>query len=84
MSFASSSFLLVCSEGIFGIIPESLTSFSFDPNIFQDFGDVSLSKIHICGNIFDIIIKGENWQVLKNGELIKSGIADNSRVVIST
>lgn len=83
LSGESALFARIVSEGIFGIIPESLTSFSFDPNIFQGFGDVSLSKIHICGNIFDIIIKGENWQVFKNGELIKSGIADNSRVVIS-
>ena len=82
LSGESALFARIISEGIFGISPESLTSFSFDPNISQELGDVSLSKIHICGNIYDISVMGNNWQVCKNGRLIQSGIANGSRVVI--
>lgn len=83
LSGESALFVRIISEGIFGIVPESLKSFSFDPNICQGIGDISLSKIHICGNIYDISIKENNWQVSKNGRLILSGIADGSRVLVN-
>lgn len=82
LSGESALFARIVSEGIFGIVPESLTSFSFDPNISEVFGDISLSKIHICGSIYDISVKGKDWKVFKNGQLIQSGVADGHRVVI--
>ena len=82
LSGESALFVRIVSEGIFGIIPESLTSFSFDPNNCRELGEVSLSKIHICGGIFDICVRDRHWDVYRNGQLIRSGVADGSRVVI--
>ncbi len=82
LSGESALFARILSEGVFGIVPESLTSFSFDPNVGGDFGDISLSKIHICGAVYDISIKGKTWQVYKNGELTASGISDGGRVTV--
>lgn len=82
LSGESALFVRIITEGIFGIVPESLTSFSFDPNNAESLGDISLSKIHICGAVYDIHIKGKHWEVSKNGHLEKSGVADGNRVVI--
>lgn len=82
LSGESALFSRIISEGIFGIIPENLTSFSFDPNNCQGLGDASLSKIHICGAVFDISVKDKTWQVYKNGMHIMSGTADGNRVVV--
>lgn len=82
LSGESALFERIITEGIFGIAPESLTSFSFDPSLSKDLGDISLSKIHICNAVYDIRIKDGHWQVYKNGALLKSGIADGNRVVI--
>ncbi|MBR6676526.1 MAG: hypothetical protein IKL24_04255 [Clostridia bacterium] len=83
LSGESALFVRIVSEGIFGIIPESLTSFSFDPNNCRGLGDISLSKIHICGAVYDISIKDSVWQVYKNGKLIRNGVADGKRVTIN-
>lgn len=82
LSGESALFVRIITEGIFGIVPESLTSFSFDPNNAEDLGDISLSEIHICGAVYGISIKGKSWEVYKNGQLERSGVADGSRVVI--
>lgn len=82
LSGESALFVRIVSEGIFGIVPEGLSSFSFDPNNAEGLGDLSLSKIHICGAEFDISIKGKHWEVYKNGVLIRSGIANGERIII--
>ncbi len=82
LSGESALFARIISEGIFGIVPESLTSFSFDPNNCRGLGDVSLSKIRICGASFDICISEGRWQVYRNGEMILSGVADGTRVTV--
>ncbi|MBE6587323.1 MAG: hypothetical protein E7647_02780 [Ruminococcaceae bacterium] len=82
LSGESALFVRIVSEGIFGIVPESLTSFSFDPGNCGGLSDVTLSKIHICGAVFDISVNNGSWQVYKNGELINSGIADGRRVIV--
>ncbi len=81
LSGESALFARIVSEGIFGIEPESLHSFSFNPNI-TEFGDISLSKINICNASFDIHIKGSTWQVFKNGQLIKEGKPTGERVIV--
>lgn len=81
LSGESALFARVVSEGIFGIEPEGLDSFSFNPNI-TEFGDISLSKINICNASFDIHIKGNAWQVYKNGQLVKEGISTGNRVIV--
>ena len=82
LSGESALFVRIITEGIFAISPESLTSFSFDPNIPRSFGNISLSKIFICGHSFDIHIKGLHWQVNKDGQLYKMGTANGSRVIV--
>lgn len=82
LSGESALFVRIVTEGIFGICPESLTSFSFDPNLSYDMGEMTLEKIHICGHVYDISIKGREWQVTRDGKPYKTGIADGSRVIV--
>lgn len=82
LSGESALFVRVVTEGIFGIMPESLTSFSFDPNLSFGIGEFTLSKIHICGHSFEISVKGKHWQVIKDGNLYKMGTADGRRVLV--
>ena len=81
LSGESALLVRIVTEGIFGIRPEGLDSFSFDPNI-TELGDISLSRINICGASFDIHIKDNTWQVYKNGELTREGISDGKRVTV--
>lgn len=82
LSGESALFVRIVTEGIFGIAPESLTSFSFDPNLSYGLGEINLSKIHICGHSYDIAVRGKHWQVTKDGELFKMGVADGKRILV--
>lgn len=82
LSGESALFVRIVTEGILGIAPESLTSFSFDPNLSYGLGEINLSKIHICGHTYDIAVRGKHWQITKDGELYKMGTSNGSRVLI--
>lgn len=83
LSAESALFVRVITEGIFGISPESFDSFSFNPDNAACFGEISLSKIHICNHVFDISIKNGKWFVKKDKKLYKKGFIGKGRVIIN-
>ncbi len=82
LSGESALFVRIITEGLFGIIPESLYSFSFIPNLPEDIKFMNLKSIRICGAVFDIFVKKDKWQVQKNGKTVSEGITNGERVVI--
>lgn len=83
LSGESALFVRVITEGLFGLQPEGLNSFSFVAGCWDGLGKITLEKIYIAGNCFDIEIDEESWKVFADGRLIKSGLTDGKRVVVS-
>lgn len=82
LSAESALFVRVVTEGIFGIMPESLTSFSFVPSLPEAFPKLRLSDIRICGGCFDIRIGKDEWVVCDGGIEVARGKTDGKRVVV--
>ena len=83
LSAESALFVRIITEGLFGIAPESLESFSFLPNIPEGMNEISLSGIHICGGVYDIKINKNTYSVSRNGKEILTGKTENKRVIVS-
>ena len=84
LSGESALFVRVITEGLFGIQPESLNSFSFVANIPDEMQEISLEKIFISGSCFDITIDRNRCSVYENGDIIASVSTDGKRVLIKT
>lgn len=84
LSGESALFVRVITEGLFGIMPESLDSFSFSARIPDEMQEMSLEKIFISGSCFDITINRNGYTVSENGSIIASGCADGKRVIIKS
>ncbi len=82
LSGESALFARVVSEGLFGILPESLNSFSFVPSLPPEFDHLYLYKIRICGSSFDIKIEKDTYRVFENEKEIATGKTDGKRVTI--
>ena len=82
LSGESALFVRVITEGIFGISPESLDSFSFIASLPEGLTSINLKKIFISGSCFDISIVGDRYSVFENGREIKSGVTNGERIVI--
>ncbi len=83
LSAESALFVRVITEGLFGIRPESLESFSFVPAVPGKMEEISLSDIHICGDCYDIKINKNTYSVCRNGKEILAGKTENKRVTVS-
>ncbi len=83
LSAESALFVRVVTEGLFGIMPESLDSFSFVPFIPDGMNEISLSKIHICGGCYDIKVNKDTYSVACDGNVISSGNAENKRIMVN-
>jgi len=82
LSAESALFVRLITEGLFAIQPESLTSFSFIPQYFEDLGPMKLSKIHISGGTFEIAVGKDSWTVSCDGKSVAQGATNGQRVVI--
>ncbi len=82
LSAESALFVRVITEGLFGIQPESLKSFSFIPALPKGFGKMSLKKVRISGSCYDISVCSDGWEVWENGKMVASGKNFGERVVI--
>ncbi|MBQ8399889.1 MAG: hypothetical protein IJX08_08005 [Clostridia bacterium] len=82
LSGESALFVRIITEGIFGIVPESLTSFSFVPQLPKGIPFLKLSSLHICGSCFEINIDAQGWTVSCEGVSIAQGANMNERIVI--
>lgn len=83
LSGESALFVRAVTEGMFGIMPESLRAFSFVPSVPGGMERISLSKIHICGSCFDVIIDKQKYEVRQNGKTITCGTTDGKRVIVN-
>lgn len=82
LSAESALFVRAVTEGMFGIMPESLCSFSFVPNVPKGMEQISLSKIRICGGCYDINVNRESFSVYLQGKEILTGKTENKRVIV--
>jgi hypothetical protein len=82
LSAESALFVRAVTEGMFGIMPEGLSSFSFTPYVPKGMEKVSLSKIRICDGCYDIKVNKETYSVYLNGKEILTGKTENKRVIV--
>lgn len=82
LSGESALFVRVVTEGIFGIAPEGLDSFSFIASVPQGLETISLEKIYICGACFDILIDRNRYTVKRNGATVREGSTEGQRVIV--
>jgi len=81
---AAESALLVrvVTEGILGIQPESLHSFSFVPRLPTAIPHLYLSDLHIAGHNWHIRVERDCWTVLRDGALCAEGETNGLRTRI--
>lgn len=82
LSGESALFVRAITEGLFGILPEGLDSFSFIPNLPKNLDRMSLKSVPIGGGCFDFFVERDNWKITENGALIAEGKTNGKRVVI--
>lgn len=56
-------------SGIFGIIPHKDGSVTFSPFYHMDLGDSSISNFRFRGNVYNVVLKTDEYEVWKNGSL---------------
>ena len=83
LSGESALFVRVVTEGLFGILPESLDSFSFTPRLSPAFDTITLGGIHIAGGVYSITVTPDAWRVTEGDALVAGGKTDGSRVTVS-
>lgn len=82
LSGESALFVRVITEGMFGIMPESLDSFSFTPDLPDGLAYMNLKNIRICGSVFSIEVNRHEWKVMADDKVISTGKTNGSRVII--
>lgn len=83
LSGESALFVRIITEGLFGILPESLSSFSFTPRYLPALGEIALSGIHIAGGVYAITVGADSWQVSCDGATVATGSTDGKRTTVS-
>ena len=82
LSGESALFARAVTEGILGIRPEGLHSFSFLPRVFDGLEQLSMKNIPICGGCFSLTVTKEGWTVENNGVTVMSGDKLGNRVYV--
>ena len=82
LSGESALFVRIITEGMFGIRPESLSSFSFRPELPHGMQHAKLSSVHVCGACFDIALDTNGYRVTCGQKVIAQGPADGKRVTV--
>ena len=82
LSGESALFVRVVTEGLFGIRPEGLRSFSFTAALPAALPEMRLSAVRICGASYDIEIGRTSWTVRQDGRVLASGRTNGERVFI--
>jgi len=76
LSAESALYARIITEGLFGIRPTGLHSFTVSPRLPKDWPEMSLNHIRICGDDFDLrVYRNKNQQVrvqlIKERKIIK-------------
>lgn len=82
LSGESALFARVITEGLFAILPESLTAFSFVPHLPKELPYLHLENLPICGGVYDIYIEKETYEVRRYGKIVLAGKCDGKRVCV--
>lgn len=82
LSGESALFMRVLTEGMLAIQPESLTSFSFVPQLPEGLPYIRLEHLYLCGCRWDILVTKEKFEVMRGGETVLSGPSDGQRIVL--
>lgn len=82
LSGESALFVRVITEGLFGILPEGLDSFSFVPRLPKGLDHMRLTSVRIAGGCFDFFVDHNTWTVTDNGVTVASGMTDGQRILI--
>ena len=65
----------IFTEGIFGIRPTGLHSFSFTPRLPKEWNNMALRKIHAFGSSFNI-------EVVRNGDKLEVTVKTESKIIL--
>lgn len=82
LSAESALMVRVVTEGVLGIQPESLDSFSFVPRLPARLPHLYLSQLYIAGHCWEIRVENLRWMVLRDGEIHATGETNAIRTVI--
>ena len=82
LSGESALFVRVVTEGLFGVRPEGLRSFSFTAALPAALPEMRLSAVRICGASYDIEIGRTSWTVRQDGRVLASSRTNGERVFI--
>lgn len=82
LSAESALLVRVFTEGLLGIQPEGLDSFSFVPRLPEEMPHIYLSELHIAGGCWQLRVERDRWTALRAGEVVACGNTDGTRVVL--
>lgn len=82
LSAESALYCRAITEGMFGITPESLDSFSFTPRLPDGLEHMYLRRVKAFGSEFDIEVNSDKWSVSSAGRIISSGPSDGKKYTI--
>lgn len=82
LSAESALLVRAVTEGILGIRPESLDSFSFLPSLPQGMPHIRLSGLYIVGACWEIRVEQGGFTVLRDGKIAASGPINGQRIYL--
>ena len=82
LSAESALFVRSITEGLLGIAPESLNSFSFVPWLPCAMPHIDLDHLYIAGGYWRIRVEKAKWQVFRNGAPWAEGETNGMRTMI--
>lgn len=87
LSAESGLYCRIITEGLFGMRPTGLKSFTISPKLPENWNIMSLKKIRAFGNVFDLEIKRMNEKMkidvlIDNKLIIEKTIKENEQVLI--
>jgi hypothetical protein len=88
LSAESGLFCRIITEGVFGLRPTGLSSFTITPRLPKAWPQMSLKKIHAFDSCFDIDIKRENDKIRviirtsQNKEIVNKLISENDSMEV--
>ena len=86
LSAESGLFCRIFTEGLFGIRPTGLKSFTFIPRLPKEWNSMTLKNICAFGSEFDITVQREkdriHANVISNGKIIKSVLVKNEESIV--
>ena len=82
LSGESALFFKVITEGMLGILPESLDAFSFIPRLPKGLEHLYLTCVPLGGHCYDFFIERDVFRVTENGATVASGSTDGQRLFI--